>query len=262
MTTRQSFSFCYFMDAAFAFALAGKFHLQGLLSRMSWLDTSSIFVNRDCKGKKSSFNGDESWNSISVNEFAAPAEDCEKTYLLHEPAREITAGQEYQIHATIVSPKQPLSVKLLASLPGGAYKTITMANDRAYSYSCKLESDDLKPGYIKYRIVVEGDEGKRTFPGDVNGSPDDWDFYTKETWSSRVVDKNAPILLFDAELHAEKMIKPTRLVKLRLLPSSKTNGSIVEIDTKNLKNKEHDYSLKYCFKNDIPDTFSICLNEA
>ncbi len=203
------------------------------------------------KGKKSSFNGDESWHSISVNEFAAPAEDCEKTYLLHEPAREITAGQEYQIHATIASPKQPLSVKLLASLPEGAYKTITMANDRAYSYSCKLESDDLKPGYIKYRIVVEGDEGKRTFPGDVNGSPDDWDFYTKETWSSRVVDKNAPILLFDAELHAEKMVKPTRFVKLRLLPSSKTNGSIVEIDTKNLKNKEHDYSLKYFFKDDI-----------
>lgn len=239
--------------------LGTNFHIRGINSGNSLKAHSegeSFLVSPGTylltrKQTKSSFNGNESWNSISVNEFAAPEEQCKKTYLLHDPAREITAGQEHQIHATVVSPERPISVQLLVSLPEGAYKTMLMDKQGAYSYSCKLESEDLNQGYIKYRIVVEEDGGKRTFPGDVNGSPSDWDFYNKETWSSRVVDKNSPILLFNAELHAENLIKSSRFLKTRLLPSSKTDGGIVEIDIKNLNNKEHDYSLKYCFKDDI-----------
>jgi hypothetical protein len=203
------------------------------------------------KGIEDKFSGDETLRNITLKEFVAPETNCKKVYLLHEPVEEISEGSVYNVEATIVSLKKPLSVKLFASVPESSPLVIDMKNEGGYNYSGMIEAELIKFGFLEYRIAVEFDDQKITFPAKVEGSPGDWDFYARESWKSRIVKEDAPIYLFDAQIDAGMITPPGRFVRYRVVPSYENGRSLVEVNVRNLKTLPHDHSLRYCFKNKI-----------
>jgi len=202
-------------------------------------------------GIYNSYRGDKKWGNIYLNEFVAPEADCHQVYVLHTPLDEITEGEACHITATIVSPQKPHSVKLHATPPGKRPMIFEMKDEGGYSFSGVIESEFIRMGYLEYRIVVEYSDRSITFPADIEGTPDDWDFYAWESWKTRIVKKDAPILLFDAHLHSDMITKPRRFLRYTLVPSVDPTRSRVEVKVRNLQNREHDYSIRYCFGNDI-----------
>lgn len=203
------------------------------------------------KGIENTYIGDEIWKNIRLNEFVAPEANCDRVYLLHEPVREVNEGSACRVTAIVASPLKPLSVKLHVTPPGSRPVFIEMKDQGGYTWSGDISAEDMKTGYMDYRLIIEFEDKKMTFPAGVEGAPGDWDFYGWQAWTTRIVEKDAPVLLFDAYADSDMITGPGRSFRYQVVPSSDPFMSRLELRSGNLKNKEHDYSLKYCFKKNI-----------
>ncbi len=209
----------------------------------------TYFLTR--KGVENKFIGNEKLRNMTLSEFVAPEADCQKVYLLHEAIPESTEGRACRVTARIASPQKPLSVKLHASPPGSKPLVIGMKDEGGYTWSGEIPAESLKVGYMDYRIVVEFEDHSMTFPAGLEGEPGDWDFYGWEAWKTRIVKESAPVLLFDAQEDFDMITRPARSAWYKVVPSTDPALSMVEIRARNLKNHEHDYSFRYCFKENI-----------
>lgn len=86
------------------------------------------------KGKITEFSGRDPWKGGMLGEFVAPPTNCDKTYLLHDPPQEITAGINLKVRVRVVSTEGPESVELF-----------------------------LYRGFLQYYVVVTDEEGSRFF---------------------------------------------------------------------------------------------------
>ena len=197
------------------------------------------------------YKGDEKWKNIALNEFVAPEATCNRTQVLHKPIEELTEGSVCRVRSIIVSPEWPISVKLHASLPGGKSLVREMDHRGGYLYGVDIPGQNLVPGYLNYRIVVEFSGKKLTFPSGVEGAPGDWDFYSRESWKTRIVKEDACIFLFDAHRDAEMITKPWWPHIYNLVPSADPGRSLFKEKVENLKNWQNDYTVRYCFKEKI-----------
>ena len=197
------------------------------------------------------YNGNEKWKNITLNEFVAPGDNRERDYLLHAPMKEISEGLSYRVSITNLSKQKPRSVKLYAIPPGSRPVIIEMDHEGGYSYSCEIKAEYIKKGYLEYLITVESDGRKITWPAGVEGAPFDWDFYAWDTWQTRIVERSAPISLFNAHKDSDLLTLPQRFARYNLIPSNEPGRSLVEIKTRDLLNPEHDFSFKYCFRKNI-----------
>ena len=48
-----------------------------------------------------------------------------------------------------------------------------------FSYSVRIPNTSIKSDSFRYYIVVNSTDNLRSFPFNVNGSPEDWDFVSK-----------------------------------------------------------------------------------
>ena len=99
--------------------------------------------------------------------------------------------------------------------------------------------------------MVELPDRSITYPAGIEGVPGDWDFYARESWKTRIVERDAPILLFDANRHSDMITGPRRFARYRLVPAVDPARSRIEVRSGNLKNREHDYSIRYYFRDHI-----------
>ncbi|MFH1195432.1 MAG: cellulase family glycosylhydrolase [bacterium] len=53
-------------------------------------------------------------------------------------------------------------------------------------------------GIQEYCVAVKVENEWFTYPGEMKGSPDDWDFYPENTWQVKVLEENDALVLFDA----------------------------------------------------------------
>ena len=114
-----------------------------------------------------------------------------------------------------------------------------------------IRADSIQTGYLEYQMVLEFSDRKITYPAGVEGAPGDWDFYARDSWKTRVVLKDARIHLFDAKLHSGMITGPGRFARYSIVPSDDPAKSRLEVRTRNLKNREHDKSIKYYFRNHL-----------
>ena len=92
--------------------------------------------------------------------------------------------------------------------------------------------------------------GAETFPSQIAGHPTDWDFYGN-SWTTRIVPKGSPILLFDAVADAENITADHRDIHYDLLPSDRPGTSAMAVDVQGLDEGEHDHSFRFYFKNKV-----------
>jgi len=232
------------------------------------------------RGVSTKWNREAKWGNLVLKEFAAPPASIDKTYVLHQPVGEATAGENLHLTATIVCPDVVENVELVAYPPqlpvrsdrrvpvdfraqpgaGNAPGTGTDGNENprifqmnrlsGFQYFVEIPGSQLRPGTLRYHIVVKGSKGSITFPAEQPERPTDWDFYG-EGWSTRIVSADAPILLFDAAVDTKKITADHRDVRLDLEPSDQPGTSAVAFVTHDLDEPEHDSSFRFYFKDKI-----------
>ena len=229
-------------------------------------------------GVTSKWNRHDRWENITLQEFVAPPPSIDKTYVLHEPVIEATAGESLTVNATIVSPSPVESVEIYADLPkprtidpdnaagrnqpgrgntpgpgpepDGRSQHFAMARVSGLMYTAEIPAARLHPGNLRYHITVKGPTGYTTFPSGLASRPTDWDFYG-EGWKTRVLPSGSPILLFDASADATKITADHRDVMPEIVVSDRPGTSALAFVADDLKRNEHDWSLRFFFKEKV-----------
>jgi hypothetical protein len=67
-------------------------------------------------GVTTKWKRDDKWENITLKEFVAPEASVDRTYVVHQPIVEATAGRNLRLNATVVSPREVKKVQLVAYL--------------------------------------------------------------------------------------------------------------------------------------------------
>ena len=212
--------------------------------------------------------------NITLKEFVAPAPTIDRVYVVHRPSAEAAAGGSLRIAATVAAPGAIDKVELVAFMPlapfvvdqrtptgkriqpGGGPRvdrgvlTIPMTAESGFQYSAEIPAGALREGTLGYHIVVTSESVAKSFPSLVEGRPTDWDFYGKP-WTTRIVPRNAPILLFDAGLDCGEITGDHREVRYDLVPSDRPGTSAMAVDVQGLEDGEHDHSFRFFFRDKV-----------
>ncbi|MFV8281464.1 hypothetical protein ACNKXS_07955 [Christiangramia marina] len=154
--------------------------------------------NFDVKNYKGDFR-------LELDNFVAVEESVDRTYVLHKAVNAAGTNQSFSIDAEIVSNEEINKAEIWFQ-NGNSYEVVEMKAENQYDYSADVPQNLLVPGILTYRIILETTNGKRTFPGDVSGSPENWDFYSEDVYSTRIYDKGSAISLFDASMDADMVV--------------------------------------------------------
>lgn len=199
------------------------------------------------KGKITEFSGRDPWKGGMLGEFVAPPTNCNKTYLLHDPPQEITAGINLKVRVRVVSAEGPESVELFL-YRGWRPERISMDKRSAFGWETEIPAEKINRGFLQYYVVVTDEEGSRTFPPDVIGRPTDWDFYQQDPYSVPVVGKDHPLVIFDAEKDAGAFYGNSWF---RTSPSRSPGETVVEMRTENLHREPHTLASRFFFREKI-----------
>ena len=206
--------------------------------------------NFDIKNYKGDFR-------LELDNFEAVEESVDRTYVLHEAVNVAEANQSFSIDAEIVSNEEINKAEIWFQ-NGNSYEAVEMKAENQYDYSANVPQNLMVPGILTYRIILETTNGKRTFPGDVSGSPENWDFYSEDVYSTRIYDKGSAISVFDASMDADMVVhswKPgNQIVPLNSV-EDEFQVRLDELFSEDIENKNatpiYDYSFRFNFQNKI-----------
>jgi len=207
------------------------------------------------KGKIANLSGDTMFNNMRLNEFYAPKSRHKKTWVLHQEAKEITAGSTITISANVVAPKKPKQVDLVLVMPDN-HKAIPMQSNGPFEYSTKIPATYVENvGFLKYYITVGDGDSFQTFPAGTKASHPiqrklsraDRKFFDSEPYVVRIMKKEAALCLFDAEDDGEQITNMYRTGYADFVPSELTGKTLVHYKSKTLKETPyHNTRRMYC----------------
>ena len=180
------------------------------------------------------WTGREKYDNITIGEFVAPASDKSLGYdVLHTPLIETSTGRPLTIRAEVVGPQFPEQVELFFTvssvgeprpnmrMTGFRSQPILMQRTKGYTYEAVVPDSLIEAGGgIMYYIVLKNGTNFTTWPGEFDGRPGDWFFYSKEYWGTRFVDAGSPLVLMNAEKDFSHV--------LSLSPSGRTRQLMME----------------------------------
>ena len=209
------------------------------------------------KGISKKWSPNDDWKNNKLNDFFAPKSNVTKTYLKHNPINEVTETSTLEITAQVVAPQTPESVELL--IYNGFKKEIVKMERNGYNYSAIVPKEMVTKGFLKYNIIVKEKDKSITFPANLEGEPNEWDFYDKSTYEIRVVPASNPIYLFNAKKDADLLVKEWRNT-FKLVPTKNEDEAEYQMnieklfvpDNENLNAAPiYDYSFKHFILNKI-----------
>jgi hypothetical protein len=157
-----------------------------------------LLIRQDTKN--TDWTGDSKWGAIRIKEFVAPQANLRSIAVLHQPAKAVTAGSDYKISATVVSPVFPDSVCVFTNRLSmwRAAPPLAMKRTVGYTYELTIPGERMLPGNLNYTIAIYLNGKALTFPANVEGNPMDWDYYSPADWSVSVEPKEQFITLLEA----------------------------------------------------------------
>ncbi|GAB2771045.1 cellulase family glycosylhydrolase [Salinimicrobium soli] len=201
------------------------------------------------------FKGSKEWPQERLTAFVAPETTVDRTYVLHEPLKEITPSSEANFSAEIISDEKIEKVEAWFR-NGNSYESAELEWEKAYTYVAEIPKGVLKKGFLEYRIIVRTEKSSFTFPAGVEGNPGEWDFYANDSYSTRIVEPEAPIYLFNAFEDADYVVGQWSPGN-NLIPTDKPGEAEYQVNLEQLfkedpENTEaapiYDYSLRYNFE--------------
>ncbi|MCF2447625.1 membrane or secreted protein [Dyadobacter sp. CY345] len=207
------------------------------------------------KGVSSKLNATSKWKNMTLNEFVAPATTLQKTYVLHSPAKEISAGESMPVKVQIVSLKQPEAASIKLFVKDAQPVHIDLEHTGGYQFSARIPAELLKGDAFKYCILVKENGVEKQYPSEQEnikvGNNDQ-----EKLFETRILTKSSPITLFSAAADHAQLLRPY-LKTSRLTPLTETGNSELNINPE----KAEDYAMRYNFKNNIAGRISDLLSK-
>ncbi|MEZ4933176.1 MAG: hypothetical protein R2788_13775 [Saprospiraceae bacterium] len=204
-------------------------------------------------GKINNWKAEGQWQQIKLNEFHAPKNSVDKTYLVHKKAEAVSADEPLLIEAQAISPNPDISLQIQVT-SGDRWQLIDMERTAGFSYQAFIPKEKIKSGFLTYYIYVKNKNSTETFPAGQLGLPYDWDFYDRTPYTLRVIDKTQPIYLFNAETDWSHLSFRWWSRDSKLIPTNQINESEYQIHLNSLiRNDEEnlnapiipDYTLRH-----------------
>jgi hypothetical protein len=142
---------------------------------------------------------------IGYREYLVPQSLDLPVEVRHDPGRRYQRGQDIPLRALVVDEQPVDSVVLYIRTPGSWFRSVGMKAFSPYEYQAILQEESLTDPFHEYCITVYQDDLSTTFPEGTEGSPADWDFYSKEYWPLEVCSAIRPFPLFIAREDLEQL---------------------------------------------------------
>lgn len=203
--------------------------------------------NFDIKNYKGDFR-------LELADFEAVGESVDRSYVLHEAANAAEQNQRLSIHAEIVSNEAVTNAEIWFQ-NGNIYEVTQLQAESQYDYSAEVPQNLMVPGILNYRIILETAQGKRTFPGNVSGSPENWDFYSEDVYSTRIYSQDSALSLFDASMDSDMVVRAwspgNQIVPLNSI-EDEFQVKLEQLFSEDIENKNaapvYDYSFRFNFQ--------------
>lgn len=212
-------------------------------------------------GAKRKINPTDSYKNILINEYVAPDTNLDTIVIKNlTPPRAIVADSAY-ISFKIIASQLPKQVKVFIkrhrrTIEISAFKT------GSNTYQAMLPAELTQAGRVDYFISIKTEENRwLTYPSNLEGKPDDWDFVAKKNFHIDFLPATTPILLWKAENHWPRTLSDG-VGNVDLKPSF--NGDYLLYQISLPETREFDglplHTLRYYFGNDIKGLRTL-LNE-
>lgn len=197
------------------------------------------------KGVKTNVAGSTTWKNIRLDEFSAPETTVKKTYVIHEPTRELSAGHSAKIKATIVAPQIPTTAEVVV-YGSGRPTRYALVNTGAYMYEATIPAEEVREGFLNYNIVLTSNEVRANYP-------------EKNQYQISVIPPSLAIYLFSAGADHERLsrrwTRRSTVVPLAEPGMAELRVNVEQLFVPDPENRDgekiFDYSMRYCFKDRI-----------
>ena len=148
-------------------------------------------INRELSSKEFQEN--------DLGKYVAPPASDYNNFVVHVPSYYFNPEEGLEIEAEIIGNQKPDSIMIYpdyVSFWNDNNTLIPMKNVSGNKYKAVIPKDQLgwNPAF-NYNIVVTENGKNYTWPGNVEGSPLDWDFTDYEYYSSQKIKDTEPIIL-------------------------------------------------------------------
>ncbi|REA64444.1 hypothetical protein DSL64_02525 [Dyadobacter luteus] len=207
------------------------------------------------KGASNKLTSASKWKNITLNEFVAPATTLEKTYVLHSPVKEVSAGEDVRVKVQIVSLKQPEAARIKLLVKGVKPVDLALEHTGGYQYAGTIPAEFLKGDVVNYCILVRENGIEKQYPSEQENIKD-WNNEVDKLFETHILPKSSPINLFSAAADHEQLLRPY-LKTSRLNPVPEMGTSELSI----YPEKAEQYAMRYNFKNNIAGRKSDVLSK-
>ncbi|WP_228850418.1 cellulase family glycosylhydrolase [Aegicerativicinus sediminis] len=239
--------------------LGNDFKIRGINSGNTYNSESNLGSFQISPGtyllesSKSKFSSDQTFNGYEIGSFFAPKDNVKDYWFKHQPPMDVVEESDLELVAQFVGPSVAAELTIEGYTDVDRF-SIKMKEFEPYQFKAVVPKSIMRHGLVNYRIIVKIEEDSMvTYPGAINGSPRDWDFYGAENYSIRIHPKTDPIYLFDATKDSKDLVRTWRR-GLALKPASGLKESEYRVyidglfkpDSENLNaDPIYDYSIKH-----------------
>jgi hypothetical protein len=177
---------------------------------------------------------------------------------------EAAVDQPLTLTVTAAGPEPLERVELIAFFPPKASatgdrprrgrrpqrETMAFKNISGFEYTLEIPAEKMNAGMVRYYIAIQGADTSLTWPGGIKGQPSDWDYYG-ESWNTRVVNPDAPMMLFNAADDMRRVTSQSRWRGVQTVMSDIPGTSAMAMQTQNLEREPHDMTVRYFFKESV-----------
>lgn len=184
-----------------------------------------------------------------LSEYVAPENENVSDVVLNHSPEYAVQGDSVRIAVQYFGVNVPDSVKIYVgdvSMWRSDNEVYAMDECPGYNYETKVKIPSSTEQF-RYRIVVFGKGGPVTFPGNVTGTPVDWDFLSKEMYIIKGIKVEDPITLISSETELTLYTIPDSRGLFRMDKVSHIPVSLDEL-TFDISPQEHDMTcLAQCY---------------
>ncbi|OIP48660.1 MAG: membrane or secreted protein [Flavobacteriaceae bacterium CG_4_8_14_3_um_filter_31_8] len=198
------------------------------------------------KNDISSINKNQKLGTISLNEFATTQQEINQTYVVHSPKNTIEKNTDLWIEAAVVSPSKIEKVEVV--WPSGYQKTTNYLMEKIdnFHYKVMIPKNNLYGNEFTYHIVVYTENDSTIFPDNSKGNPIDWDFVPEKKYTTKIVQSEPIIVLFDASNESEhSFLWPAqRGYRFETSAHKISSENTLNVSVNNLKGEIADFTFK------------------
>ena len=205
------------------------------------------------KDLKSNFDKSQNLGEIKLDEFATTSQKINQIYEVHNPIKSIEKDKDVSIKAKIVSPSTIEKVEVV--WPSGYQKTTNFLMEKIdhFQYKVTIPNSNLYGNAFNYHIVVYTENESTVFPDNTKGNPIDWDFIPKEKYTTKIVQPEPIIVLFDASSESENnFLWPSQSgYSFESIAHKTPEQDVLSVITDNLQNENTDFTFKILVNENI-----------